>query len=73
MAKGQIIEEFNRLRSVKSKEFYRARVSYSKPVSKISDHLQFRVKYSNIGIEAYGPDNPGGIGVQVIEFNNYIL
>lgn len=73
MAKAQIIEETNRLRSVKNKEYYRARVSQAKPVVKVIEQLEFRVKYTNIGIEAYGPNNPGGIGIAVIGFNNYIL
>lgn len=41
--------------------------------TKIEEVLPFRVRFINIGVEAYGPDNPPPIGVQVIGFNNYIL
>lgn len=35
--------------------------------------LSFRLSITNIGIEGYSPDNPPGIGIQVIGFSNYIL
>jgi len=35
--------------------------------------LPFRVKFINIGIESYGPNNPAPIGIAVIGLNNYIL
>jgi len=73
MAKAQLIEESNRLRSVKNKDYYRTRVSQSKPVVKVQHTLPFRIKFTSIGIEGYSADNPPGIGVQVIGFNNYIL
>jgi len=64
MAKARIIEESNKLRSVKSKEF---------PRTKFTQKLPFRVRFTNIQIEGYSPSNPGGVGVAVIGFNNYIL
>ena len=39
----------------------------------IKQQLPFRVKFINIGIESYGPNNPPPIGIAVIGFNNYIL
>jgi hypothetical protein len=35
--------------------------------------LPFRVKFTNIGIGAYGPNNPAPIGIAIIGLNNYIL
>jgi hypothetical protein len=35
--------------------------------------LPFRVRFINIGIEGYGPNNPAPIGIAVIGLNNYIL
>ena len=35
--------------------------------------LPFRVKFTTIGIEGYGPGNPAPIGIAVIGINNYIL
>jgi hypothetical protein len=39
----------------------------------VTSILPFRLTITNIGVESYRPDNPPGIGVQVIEFSNYIL
>ena len=39
----------------------------------IKQQLPFKVKFINIGIESYGPNNPPPIGIAVIGFNNYIL
>jgi hypothetical protein len=47
-------------------------VNYSKIVT-ASSILPFRLTINNIGIEGYSPQNPPGIGVQVIGFSNYIL
>jgi hypothetical protein len=41
--------------------------------SKINQTLPFRVRFSSIGIEGYGPNNPPPIGIAVIGINNYIL
>jgi hypothetical protein len=47
-------------------------VSYPQVV-RPTDFLPFRLTITNIGIEGYRPNNPPGIGVQIIEFSNYIL
>jgi hypothetical protein len=47
-------------------------VSYPKTIT-ATDFLPFRLTITNIGIEGYRPNNPPGIGVQVIGFSNYIL
>ena len=47
-------------------------VSYPQVVTP-TDILPFRLTITNIGIEGYRPNNPPGIGVQVIGFSNYIL
>ena len=73
MAKAQITVEANRVRSVKNKNYYRSRVSFAKPVVKVEHTLPFRIKFTSIGIEGYGPDNPGGVGIAIIGFNNYVL
>jgi hypothetical protein len=40
---------------------------------KIDATLPFRVKFINIGIDAYGPNNPAPIGIAVVGYNNYVL
>jgi len=40
---------------------------------RINEALPFRVRFINIGITGYGPNNPAPIGIAVIGLNNYIL
>lgn len=42
-------------------------------VSAFQDVLPFRVAFTTLGIESYGPNNPAPIGIAIIGFNNYIL
>jgi len=39
----------------------------------VTEILPFRLTITNIGIEGYRPNNPPGIGIQIIGFSNYIL
>lgn len=48
-------------------------IRYSAGRVKINDFVPFRVKFTNIGIQAYGPGNPAPIGIAIIGLNNYIL
>jgi hypothetical protein len=38
-----------------------------------SEVLPFRVSFTTLGIESYGPNNPPPIGIAIIGNNNYIL
>lgn len=49
------------------------RFNYGKKTVKIDQVLPFRVKFTYIGIEGYGPNNVPPIPLQVIGFSNYIL
>lgn len=40
---------------------------------KITETLPFRIKFINVGIGGYGPNNPPPIGIAIIGVNNYIL
>lgn len=40
---------------------------------RVSQVLPFRVKFTTLGVNAYGPNNPAPIGIAVVGFNNYIL
>ena len=75
MAKAVITDVRNtRVASIKTSDSYRSKVSYDKPFSvRINEVLPFRVKFINIGIEGYGPNNPAPIGIAIIGVNNYIL
>jgi hypothetical protein len=39
----------------------------------LNEILPFRVKFTTIGIEGYGPGNVPPIGIAIIGINNYIL
>jgi hypothetical protein len=56
--------------------------SISYPITKITNIeytakalnvIPFYVKFTNIGIEGYGPGNPAPIGIAIIGVSNYIL
>lgn len=41
--------------------------------STIEDILPFRVQFINVGVFGFSKENPAGIGVAVVGYNNYIL
>lgn len=51
----------------------RSKIVPSKRQVRINDTLPFRVRFTNIMVPGYGPNNVPGIGIQVIGFSNYIL
>lgn len=61
-------------RFIKSVNYPIARIKYKQPFGvKVESDLPFRVKFTNIGVPSYGPNNPAGIGIAIIGYNNYIL
>jgi len=56
--------------SVKAKKINLA--DYPKIVL-INEVLPFRVRFTSIGVEGFGPGNPPPIPLQVIGYSNYIL
>ena len=50
-----------------------AKITDSIHETKLSSILPFRVKFTNIGIPGYGPNNVPPIGIAIIGVNNYIL
>jgi hypothetical protein len=59
--------------AIKSKDIHRTKIGYKEQRISINEVLPFRVKFINIGIEAYGPNNVPPIPLQVIGYSNYIL
>ena len=39
----------------------------------IEHNLPFRIRFTSIGVPGYAPPGFPGIGIQIIEYNNYIL
>ena len=40
---------------------------------KFSELLPFRVRFTTIGLGAYGPGNAAPIGIAIIGLNNYVM
>ena len=48
-------------------------VSYDRIGATPRSVLPFRVRFTNIGVVGYSPDNPAPLGIAIIGVNNYIL
>lgn len=74
MAKAVIIDATKiKAKKIKNKKYNLSRILHPNRVVKINETVPFRIKFINIGIEATGPNNVPGIGIQVIGYSNYIL
>lgn len=74
MARAVIVDDQKvKTRKLSSKSFSIFNIVRTKRTVLINETVPFRVKFTNIGIEGYGPNNVPGIGIQVIGFSNYIL
>lgn len=74
MARAIIIDEVKaKTRRIDETDFGIAKIVQPTKIVRINDILPFRVKFTTIGVEGYGPNNVPGIGIQVIGFSNYIL
>ena len=68
------IEDTKRFsRIVKEKNYPISRLIDNDRTVIITEQLPFRIKFTTIGIESYGPSNPPPIGIAIIGYNNYIL
>lgn len=70
---SSITEINHNTKNIKSAYYPVTSVTDLKINAKITETLPFRVKFTTIGIESYGPGNPAPIGIAVIGINNYIL
>jgi hypothetical protein len=61
------------VKNVRQSEYPITRITGPKPIVRVEEGLPFRVRFTNIGIPGYSPNNVPPIGIQVIEFSNYIL
>lgn len=74
MAKAVIKDvKDQRLASIKTVDSYKSKIYDFPYKAKVSYSLPFRVKFINVGVPGYGPNNPAPIGIAVIGLNNYIL
>jgi hypothetical protein len=70
-----IITEKNRIntRSIDNKNFSRSTVLESTRTVKINEVLPFRIRFTDVRVPGYNINNVPGIGLQIIEYSNYIL
>lgn len=74
MATATIVKSNNgSLKKAKAIDYGIIKISQGKPTTKIKSTLPFRVKFTNIMVPGYGPNNPAPIGIAIIGFSNYIL
>lgn len=74
MATAVIIDDYrNRTTIPNAVNYPRTQIKYIPTATIAESILPFRVRFTNIGIEGYSPNNPPGIGVQVIGYSNWIL
>lgn len=60
--------------SIENLQYSSSIVKYKKVrYSSINEVLPFRVKFADIKIPGYNPNNIPGIGIQIIGYSNYIL
>jgi hypothetical protein len=69
----KVFEKLGIVKYVKNKNFSVIKPTYKIVNVKVEEVLPFRVKFTTIGIEGYGPNNVPPIGIAVIGYNNYIL
>jgi len=72
MAKVVILEGKRSVGSIKDKDYGNAKIIDMSGNVKIKEVLPFRIRFVNIGIEGYGPNNVPPIGIAIIAYNNYI-
>jgi hypothetical protein len=75
MVARAVISDKNQIDTVliQNKNSYRSIISQPKGTVLINQVLPFRVRFTDIKIPGYGPNNVPGIGIQVIGYSNYIL
>lgn len=75
MLASAVITNKNNIRtaSIKDKNSYRSSVSEDNRVVLINEFLPFRIRFTDIRVPGYGPNNVPPIGIQIIGYSNYIL
>jgi hypothetical protein len=74
MAQAVIINDNKaKTKTIKAFSYPITKIVKPKRISLIEEVLPFRIKFTTIGVEAYGSNNVPGIGIQVIGYSNYIL
>ena len=74
MATAIIVDENKqKLRRIETSDYYQTNISYKPRKVEINYTLPFRIRFTTITVEGYGPGNVPPIPLQVIGYSNYIL
>jgi|TARA_R110000803_G_scaffold27705_1_gene64591 hypothetical protein len=73
MATAIITDKKPSTKSVDHIDYAKINLIGNKRVTLINEVLPFRIRITNIGIDAYGPNNPAPIGIAIIGLNNYVM
>lgn len=73
MATATIIGPSQKTKSVSATGYPLVNLKDNKTVTLINEVLPFRIRMTNIGIDAYGPGNAAPIGIAIIGLNNYVM
>jgi hypothetical protein len=74
MASSTVINKPNHTtKFVKNDNYYVSNLKDLTRTTIINDVLPFRIKFTSIVVEGYGPNNVPPIPLQVIGYSNYIL
>lgn len=60
-------------KKIENDNFFVATIKSPNPIIKINYDLPFRIKFTNIMVPGYGPNNVPPIGIAIVGVNNYIL
>lgn len=58
---------------IEDEGFYRSTISEKTKTVLINEILPFRIRFTDIKVPGYGPNNIPGIGLQIIGYSNYIF
>lgn len=70
---SRVIKKDGFVRNIKQKDYPIVRPSGPSRAVRFSEDLPFRVRFTNIVVPGHSASNVPPIGIQIIEFSNYIL
>ena len=73
MSSVKILDKKNIFRKAKAYSYAIFHITDKKHKTEIVELLPFRIKFTNVGIQSYGPGHAAPIGIAIIGLNNYVM
>lgn len=71
---SQIISKDYKTKTIETSDYFETEITDKNTLIFMpSEVLPFRISFTTLGIESYGPNNPPPIGIAIVGDNNYIL